>query len=192
MDKVSVGESETITEYDLHCAVANYLDQRNPPVRYTSMAQGVHLGGMRGKFLKAKGTKKHIPDIIILHSRGTIHYTYNGCLIELKKPGSLPKRTPNKYTKIPVKNYMQCEITSQIEMAAFLNIEGYYCVFLDDFDKCISVIEWYLNLPKPKRNMSKRPIFDNSQIKHYDYNKYKRNKRQENTKEKDAKRKKIK
>ena len=63
-----------LSEYQLHCSVAAYLDRRFPPggdVWWTTIGHGGG-GKVRGAKLKATGVKRGVPDIMILHRRGNI------------------------------------------------------------------------------------------------------------------------
>jgi len=79
----------------------------------------------QAKRLKKEGMKKGVPDTCLPVPRSI----YRGLYIELKTEEGKP--TPE-----------------QLDFVSFLNWQGYFACFCYGFNDAVTVLEWYLQLPK--------------------------------------------
>lgn len=126
-------------EQNLQRSVCNYLRTHYPHVIFRSdYASGLHLTMNQAMIHKSLQSGNSWPDLFIYHpSRG-----FHGMALELKKEG-----TSIRVTRGPRKGELvaQEHIQNQDAMLKALTREGYYARFGVGYDRCVQLIDWYLN-----------------------------------------------
>jgi hypothetical protein len=100
-------------------SVARYLDSLN--ILWCAVPNGGSRNVIEATKLKAMGTKKGVPDILIFEPKKE----YKGMAIELK----VGKNKPSEY---------------QLEWIEQLNKRGWYCIISYDLDEVMKEIDEYL------------------------------------------------
>jgi hypothetical protein len=92
---------------------------------YTRRQDGTRFS-RQAVYLKREGLRSGVPDTCLPVPRGS----YNGLYIEMKTEKGKPTE-------------------EQLAFLTFLNSQGYFACLCHGFQAAITVLEWYLNLPKP-------------------------------------------
>ena len=127
------------TEYDIYVALSDYLKVKYPKVMFNFDMSGLFLQNNYGLIKKNNRIKCDgvaMPDLFIMKS----NKEYNGLFIEIKKEGGSPYKNNGHLRK----TYFSGDQVNQKNTLNVLNEEGYYACFCTGFDKCVELIDWYL------------------------------------------------
>lgn len=125
MARASATARVKVSEYDMHCAVADYCRaKKHGRDRFIHIPNEGKRSFAVAAMLKRMGMRKGVADFFFPSPRAA----YHGMWLELKAPGKKP-------------TYEQVDFLT--EMLA----NGYYCTWVDSYEQAIYHIERYFSLP---------------------------------------------
>jgi len=122
-------------EYQIHCAVIEYLLLQYPDVLFRSDLGGMRLPiGLAMKAKKVNGGRRAWPDLFI----ASVKDHYSGLFIEIKTGRDQVFRGNGSYRQSQ-------HVLEQLKVLRDLSEAGYMAEFGLGFDDCKKKIDWYLD-----------------------------------------------
>lgn len=133
MSQASQIVSDTISEFEVHEAVCQYLNSAYPSVIYHTDPAGLMMTKAQAGMLTRLQQRRGWPDLIICEAVGK----YHGCFIELKRPTATVWLRDGTISKSQ-------HIQEQLTVLELLQAKGYYVNFAVGFDEAKLIIDKYM------------------------------------------------
>lgn len=124
---------ESISEFDVHEQVCEYLKSKYPGTVYHTDPAGLMMTKAQAGMLTRLQQKRGWPDLFIAEPVGK----YHGCFIELKRPDAGVWLKDNSISKSQ-------HVQEQLEVLESLDAKGYYANFAQGFDEAQLIIDMYM------------------------------------------------